>query len=621
MLNPLAQSIAQFTDWRVRMIAAIDAFRAWQDTYGTAEIEQALRLYDLMEKLRNDRIRLTFLGESAAAKISLINALLFADVPDGLLPAGEGAEFLCASEFSHDPATAPYVRMLPIDTLRSAESIATLRRTPVEWVNLRFDPESPDSVTEAMRSLADSRMVTVDEAKSLNLTGIAAADDMVSIPAWRYALVNLPLSTLKSGLAVHYSPSLQMLCAEPELALPMVSGAHSLVFVIDGLTAEVREVWKQYVESSPAHKFVVLDQSSGAPAMSAQDIAQSLAALASQVHLINLKRAVTPETAGNGLDELMQAHVRLVPERQSLLLATITREIGYLVTAARQAIVTRFGAITKEMQDLADASGKSRSVAQDMLTRLETERGIYQKSVAAFEVIYARLMARGQELLSALHDDQIESILSHDREFIAGAWTTAGMWKNMQGLFTYFTEQVAKILDYAIELKKTVDGIYQDFHKNFGLAALTSPPLTLTRRREAMLTLRDSARSFCHNPVNIATYKPQMVKKFYDGLVEEARQQFELTRLDTERWLHSALGPLNAQIRERQNLMLKRVQNLRNLRDNLNSAQERLKALQAQRVTIREHAQQLEQLRSELAAPAAKESAGAGHPHARAMTL
>jgi uncharacterized coiled-coil protein SlyX len=107
-----------------------------------------------------------------------------------------------------------------------------------------------------------------------------------------------------------------------------------------------------------------------------------------------------------------------------------------------------------------------------------------------------------------------------------------------------------------------------------------------------------------------------MVKKFYDGLVEEARQQFELTRLDTEHWLRGALGPLNGQIMERQNLMLKRVENLRNLKDNLTSVQERIKQLDQQRLSLKKQGEQLDLLRANLAlvAPAAAKAAGEEKP-------
>ena len=610
MSNQLEQRIAQFTDWRTKLVASIDEFRAWQDTYGHADIEQTLRIYDMVEGMRNDRIRLAFFGESAEDKIGLINALLFSDVPGGLLPLGTGSEFLCATEIFHDPSESPYVRVLPIDTRKKQESIASLRRSPIEWITMRLNPDSPESIAEAMHSLMESRAVSIDEAKSLTLANVERSGDAVMIPAWRYALINMPHPMLKSGLIALYTPGPQMLTTEPEVALRITASAQSLLLVLGKeLSPSSRDVWKQYVQNSQAHKFVVLDSGAGADAAAATGVTQSLGLPADNVLALPVKQAVAARLAHEETPEMMEGFARLeklhaeklVPERQALILSAVAKEIGPLVQSARQAVASRFIATVKEMQDLTSTSGKNRNVAQEMLTRLENERKVYQKAVAAFNVTYADLNAKGQELLATLHDDRIEEILSHDREFIQGAWTTAGMWKNMQGLFSYFATQVEKILNYAVKLREAVEGIYDTFHTSFGLAKLSPPPITLQKHLDGMHALEENARSFCHDPINIATYKDFLVKKFYDGLVEEARQQFELTRLDTEHWLKGALGPLNGQIMERQNLMLKRVESLRNLKDNLTSVQERIKQLDFQRQSLKKQGEQLDLLRANLA--------------------
>ena len=610
MPSQLEQRIAQYTDWRTKLVAAIDEFRSWQDTYGHADIEQTLRIYDMVEGLRNDRIRLAFMGESAEDKIGLINALLFSDLPGGLLPLGAGSEFLCATEIFHDPSESPYVRVLPIDTRKKQESIANLRRSPIEWITMRLNPDSPESIAEATRSLMESRAVGIDEAKSLTLSNVERSGDAVMIPAWRYALINMPHPMLKSGLIVLYTPGPQMLAAEPEVALRIASSAQSVLMVLGKeLSSSSHDVWKQYAQNSQAHKFVVLDSGAGADAATAASVAKTLELPSENVLSLQIKQAVAARLAHEDSPALMGAfdlveklHAeKLIPERQALLLSAVAKEIGPLVQSARQAVAARFIATVKEMQDLTSTSGKNRNVAQDMLTRLENERKLYQKSVAAFNVTYSDLNARGQELLAALHDDRIEDILSHDREFIQGAWTTAGMWKNMQGLFAYFAMQVEKIMNYAVKLREAVEGIYQQFHENFGLAKLSPPPLTLQKHLDAMRGLEENARSFCHDPVNIATYKDFLIKKFYDGMVEEARQQFELTRLDTEHWLRGALGPLNGQIMERQTLMLKRVESLRNMKDNLTSVQERIKQLDSQRQSLKKQGEQLDLLRTNLA--------------------
>ena len=92
-----------------------------------------------------------------------------------------------------------------------------------------------------------------------------------------------------------------------------------------------------------------------------------------------------------------------------------------------------------------------------------------------------------------------------------------------------------------------------------------------------------------------------MVKKLSGGLVEDARQEFERTRLGPEHWLRGALGPLNRQITERQGLMIKRVENLTNLKGSQTSVQGRFKQLDQQRAALKKQGDQLDQLRADLA--------------------
>jgi hypothetical protein len=617
MASQLEQRIAQFTQWREQLVANIDEFQSWQDRYGQADIEQTLRIYDLIQGLRNARIRLAFLGESAAYKIGLINALLFPDLPDGLLPAALCSETTCAVEIFHDANEAPCVRMLPIETRKRAETIAALRRTTIEWVTTRLDPESPTAIAAALASVAETREVSAAEAQALNLPAESAS---VRIPAWRYALINLPHPTLKSGLVAFYTPSSQLLAAEPEVAIRMTASAQGLLMVAGSeLTPATQAVWKQYAHTSRARKLIVLDVV--ADSATVERFARALDAPPAQVFPIPLQEAIKARLEHRDDDPAIESlraieklcAEQIVPERQALLLSSVVKEIGPLIQSARQAVAARFISTIKEMQDLAAASGKNQTVALDLLARLEAERKTYQQSVATFNVTYANLMARGQELLSTLHDDRIAEFLSHDREFIEGAWTTPGMWKSMQGLFAHFTSQVQKIHNYAVTLRDTVNGIYQNFHENFALAKLDAPPLNLDKHLEAMQTLEGNTHEFCHDPINIATYKDFLVKRFYDGLVEEARQQFEFTRLDADRWLRGALGPLNAQIMERQSLMLKRVENLRALKDNLSSVKERLRQLDQQRLAIKKQGDLLDQLRTSLALTPAP-SASAGKP-------
>ena len=75
------------------------------------------------------------------------------------------------------------------------------------------------------------------------------------------------------------------------------------------------------------------------------------------------------------------------------------------------------------------------------------------------------------------------------REFIEGAWTTAGLMKAMQGLFDHFAAQSAKILNFSNDIKQFVEETYAYFHNSFGFTPLDAPALNLEKHTLAMTTL------------------------------------------------------------------------------------------------------------------------------------
>ena len=472
---------------------------------------------------------------------------------------------------------------------------------------MRVDPTSPDSIREALITLTETRKLSAEDALAMNFaeTDIGLARE-IEIPAWRYALVNLPMPMLKSGVSVFYTPSLKQLSVEPEIALRLGSQALSLMLVLGGeLTSAARNVWDQYVRNAMGQKFAIVDPTVTTIHTPAR-IADWLGLAEDHVVPIAIDPEVAARLAGDadasgGIETLERLHAeRLIPERQGALHADVARELAPMVQSAKQTVAAQFIATIREMQDLTATTGKNRNVALAMLNRLEEERKAYRKAVDAFDITVKKFRAEGAELLANLEEDKIEAILSHDREFIEGAWTTAGLWKNMKGLFDYFTVQVGKIIVYAEVIHNLVEKTYASFHENFGLAKLDPPRFTVDQRSKAMEALQANADRFCHDPINVATYKSSLIRKFYEGLVAEARQIFEFTRLDTERWLKSALGPLTEQIKEREVMLVKRVSNLRSLRDNITSIEDRLKQLDQQRASLKKQSDVLDVVRTKL---------------------
>ena len=633
MTSQLEQEVAHYQEWRAQMISGIESYKSWLDTNGYADIQQSLRIYDLIENLRNDRMTLAFLAEFSRGKTELINAMFFSDFKQRLLPSNVGRTTMCPTEIFHDPADEPYIRLLPIETRKRQESVSTLKRQPVEWIKVRLDIESREEMARAMKHLVEVKTVSLDEAKSLGLwsdddplatTVVVKDGDQVEVPAWRHAIISYPHPLLKSGLVVLDTPGLNALGTEPELTLSMIPNAHAILFLLGidtGVTKSDLDVWQKYVQPAATRRIVVLnkidlmwdelktdEQIDADVTRQIESTSTVLTLPRSHVLAVSAQKALIARVreddallGKSGIQQLEHLLAsEIIPAKQEIMRAAVQREIGTMVAASRNSVASQLAATHTELKDLATMAGKNRSMAQTMVARLETDRKNYQATVQAFRATYNTVTSQGATLLKQLDDESLDALLNKDREYIEGAWTTAGLWKNMQLLFQHFTGVSSKLLNFANQIKGLVDLTYNHFHEKFGFAKLTPPALNLEKHTLTMTGLQATARQFCHDPVNVAKYKHFVVQKFYEGLVGEARQVFEMTRLDVEAWIKSALNPLNLQIKEHEKVLAKRIENFKKIRDNISSVESRIKQLEVQRGVLEEQREVLARIQASL---------------------
>ncbi len=633
MTSQLEKEVAQYQAWREQMIAGIETYKSWLDSNGYADIQQSLRIYDLIESLRNDRMTLAFIAEFSRGKTELINAMFFSGFRQRLLPSGVGRTTMCPTEIFHDPADEPYLRLLPIETRKRQESVSALKLQKVEWIKIRLNPAAPAEMTEAMQHLAEVKTVSIEEAQALGLwdesdalakTMVVKEGNRVEIPAWRHAMISYPHPLLKSGLTVLDTPGLNALGTEPELTVSMIPSAHAVLYLLamdTGVTRSDLEVWQKYVLAGATRRIAVLNKVDllwdelKAEADIARDIERQVETTAALLALprthvlaISAQKALVSRIRGDAallarsgierLEHLLAAEI--IPAKQEILRAAVQREIGGMVDASRVAVGSQLSAIQAEIRELAAMSGKNRSMAKTMVTRLELDRNNYQATVQAFRTTSHTVTTQGAALLKRLDEKALEDVLNRDREFIQGAWTTAGLWKNMQLLFDHFTGVANRILGFANQIKGLVDMTYTHFHEKFGLAKLSPPGLNLEKHALAMTALKDAARTFCHDPLNVMTEKHFLVARFYDTLVGEARHMFEATRMDAEGWLKAALNPLTLQIKDHEQMLARRIENFKTIRDNVVSVEERIKTAEKQQVVLLQQSLVLARIRAGL---------------------
>src|SRR5262249_50987520 len=331
---------------------------------------------------------------------------------------------------------------------------------------------------------------------------------------------------------------------------------HAILFLLatdTGVTKSDLEIWQRYVQTYQTRRIAVLNKIDllWDDLKSAVEIDASVGrqidetcrllelprdhviALSAQKALLSRIRSDQAMLERSGIRELEELLANeIVPAKQEILRSAVVKEMGAMVEGSLQSVMAQLTATQAELQELSKLSGKNRELAKSMLARLEKDRAVYLQHMETFKASYGIVLKQGHALMANLDEEHIDDIFARSSRDIEGSWTTAGLWRSMNSLFEAFTRQADKILAFASETRNFVDKVYHDFQEKYGFANLTPPPLNLEKHILSMKALKQNTERFCRDPVNVMTEKHFLVRKFYNGLVTEARIVFQSVRRD-----------------------------------------------------------------------------------------
>lgn len=610
MPHKLGQGVALYQQRRDQILLALEAYRLWLERNGDVDSERNLRLYDMAESLRRDKLMLAFVAEYSRGKSELINALFFSDYKRRLMPSDIGRTTMCPTELFYDAGSEPYLRLLPIESRLRDDSISALKRMPVEWSSVRLDPEDVEQMARALRALADVKTVSVTEAQAMGLCSaeeaLRAGGAGIEIPAWRYAMINFPHSLLKSGLAILDTPGLNALGVEPELTLNIIPSAHGVLFLLatdTGVTRSDLEIWERSVRRHANHYVAILnkidmlwddiktdEEIEVSIRRQKEQTAQQLHLMPSQVIALSAQKALLGKIRGDqaliersGIGELENLLVeKILPSRQEILYRSVCDEVMSMVEISRQGIADQLMHAQRDLEQLETFSGKNREIVTELRDKLIQEKKAYDLTATNFRVTRNVIQEQGQMLLDALAEEVLDAMLVKGRATLDECWTTPGLVRGMRGLFGQITDQFHEVESRAENITRLLKAAYLRFHQEHSFPLLEPPVLSLEIGRQKLAMLAQQVDQFARDPMNLMMEKRFMVKKFYFGLVAEARGLFVLAKEEVKSWLRRSLDPVVMRIQDHKRQLEVRVENIRQVHDNLDNLQLRTTTLQTQ---------------------------------------
>ncbi len=304
--------------WRKK---AQEVLNVWQNvlhTNGLLTPSMTDSIKSMLQKMTTNRHTVAIVSEVSRGKSELINALLFSQYGQRIVPAGAGRTTMCPTEFFCDFDAEPYLELLPMDTrttdnnqVDAHRSLRKLLNTPSAWQRYPLKIINADTLALAIQKTNDLQQVSFMQAQSLgfftaininninntdinntdindidnNIINIHTVDSTVNntnnavvdsdsintdtnhlfeVPLWRYARINLHHSLLATGLSLLDTPGINALGYEAALTHEVLSNVDGAIFILDVATSVTHSeqwFWNTYLNHLPnSNKYLILNK-------------------------------------------------------------------------------------------------------------------------------------------------------------------------------------------------------------------------------------------------------------------------------------------------------------------------------------------------------------------------
>ena len=626
MTDTLQSKVNEYQIWRTNLMQVISDYRDWLSASTHSDAIQELRLYDVLEMLKRDQLVMAFLAEFSRGKTETINALFFADFNQRLLPSEPGRTTMCPTEIFWDAREEPCIKLLPIGTRQSDDTLTYLKTTPNAWTKFRLNMDDPEDMKNTLRKLIDQKEVTQGEAEELGLfnpqdvsmINELETQGLLKIPVWRHAIINYPHPLLKSGLVVLDTPGLNTLGAEPELTLNIIPNAHAILFltaVDTGITQSDMQIWNDFIKGRAKYKLALLNKIDMLwdDLKLQQDVtneidkqvnmtAHQLGISPDSVFAISAQKALVAKIKKNsallqrsGMDAL-EATLgnQIVQAKHEILGRTVASECSVMIKNSRKLVQHRLTSLREQVLELRGLRGQKSDATKLSLAKVVADRKRYEASVPTFNHANDKITHIGKRLLRHLSVGYLDSALMTSRQEMGDSWTTVGLNQGMRNLMKQANELASNITKESKDIKKLADNIYHVFQTKHGFDIFEPPTLDISNFVNNMNALEKITHDFCSDPVNLLTEKHFLIRKFFLGLGTQTQKIFEQAEKECERWMEDVLAILKTQMTEHKNSLDQRTKNLTEARASAEALDTQLALVEREYAEVSKQSQTLD---------------------------
>ena len=590
----LSQQFAAYSSWRAQLSESLDAFRRWLSENEISDAQTDLRIAQILERLREDRLNIAFVAEFSRGKSELINAIFFPYYGSRILPSTAGRTTMCPTELMFDPEKPPSIELLPIETRESSASISEYKRFPTEWSVVPLDTESTDAMQEALRSVSEVIHVTPEVAERYGFSRgdktsslVRLSDDgTVEIPRWRHAIINFPHPLLQQGLVILDTPGLNAIGTEPELTLSLLPNAHAVLFILaadTGVTQSDLAIWNEHIRAPGGRKkgrLVVLnkidsmwdelksdDEINAEITKQTNSCAWTLDLPSSQIFPISAQKALVAKI--NDDDALLERSRlpdlelalsnELIPAKQDIVRENTDAEFSDIYMRSRGLLESRLAGLREQLGELNELRGKNKGVVEYMMGKVRVEKEEFESGLQRYYAVRSVFSQMTNKLFAHLGLDALRQLTTSTREAMREATFSKTLSSSMKSFFNTARANLDNSEDEVYEILSMMEAIYKKFAVEHGLKLGAPTSFSLIRYQKEIERLEQWCDTHLNTMFQLMTHeKAKVTQKFFEEVASQVRRSFDSANRDAESWLKAIMAPMETQVREHQ-IQLKRL--------------------------------------------------------------
>lgn len=607
----------QHGTWRREFALRLKLLAEWMKDHELLDAAVEERLRRLEAQVRVDKVMVAFVAEFSRGKSELINAIFFAGYGRRIMPASAGRTTMCPTEMGYDADVPPCLRLLPIETRLKPQALMEWRMVPEKWTRIDLDVNDPKQLSAALEKVAETRRVTLDEARALGFWQMEAPEDnpmpdaqgLVEIPRWRHALINIAHPLLKQGLVILDTPGLNAIGAEPELTVSLIPQAHAVVFVLGadtGVTKSDLSIWRDHLISDghdSSTRLVVLNKidtlwdalSSPAQVQSQLErqrasTAEILAIPEQQVIPVSAQKGLVAKvTADSALLELSclpaleEALSRgIMGQRQKMLGAAVVSGISDLRTETGRVINIRRSDLADQMMELKGLRGKNSAVIKNMRARISHEQVEFDLGGAKIHAVRSVHLKLLREVFSLLGPTTLKKEMAQLTANLNQKGLKLGVKKAYGETFDGLRRGLQQVQSISAEIQSMLAATFRQLNAEHGFSLQAPTEPSLARYLQDLDLVERSHLQYLGIGNAFRLAQPEFADRLVRALSTRLRVVREMALGDIELWSKSAAAQLDAQLRERRRTFGRRLDAIDRIQQAATGLDDRIDEIQTQ---------------------------------------